>query len=76
MLQQDLSVGDAVHFYGASQSPAPGFTLEHGAWGEVTGPAPADSDKLVAVRFPGSSGQLFCYLTTLCRAWPPPVPDR
>ena len=51
-------MGDGVYFFGASQTPAKGYTLEHGAWGEVTGPAPTDSDRVVAVRFPGNDGQV------------------
>jgi hypothetical protein len=30
-------VGDGVYFYGASQAPAKGYTLEFGSWGEVAG---------------------------------------
>ena len=75
-------VGEKVFFTGASHTFSNGDKLVHGQQGEVTGPATLETHKGkgVCVLFPGNSGNVECYLTSVRRlraasaATPPPAP--
>ena len=69
-------VGEKVFFTGASETFPSGNKLVHGQQGEVVGPGTGETHKGkgVAVLFPGNTGSIECYLTTvrrLCPAFPP-----
>ena len=67
-----FKVGDTVYFTGTSQDFPSGNRLEPGKQGEVMGPATLESHKGkgVEVKFPGNTGTVDCYLTTV-RSRPP-----
>ena len=62
-------VSEQVYFTGAGVTLENGDRLEHGKQGEVVGPAKAESHKgkSVDVRFPGNTGVISCWLTTVRR---------
>ena len=61
---------DKVYYCGESHTYEDGDKRVHGAQGEVTGPSPVDTDKKVAVRFPGNKDNIGCLLTQLSRTPP------
>jgi hypothetical protein len=61
-------VGEKVFFTGASQTVPNVGKVVHGQRGEVTGPCTGDEvDTCVAVRFPGNTDDVDCYLTEVSR---------
>ena len=68
-LPGDYVVGEQVYFTGSRETFESGEQLEHGKQGEVVGPAKAESHKgkSVDVRFPGNTGVISCWLTTVRR---------
>ena len=72
-------VDEKVFFTGASETAPSGHKWVHGQQGEVTGPAgEALKGKGVDVLFPGNTGNVNCYLTTVHRlpAVPAVTPPR
>ena len=69
-----LAIGDKIYFTGEGQTFPSGNRLAHGALGEVTGPAVDKwKDDGVLVMFPGNSGGLNLYVSTLSTNAPPPL---
>ena len=61
--------GEKVFFTGASESLSSSNKVVHGQQGAVAGPATSDTHKGkgVAVRFPGNTINVECYLTSVRR---------
>ena len=65
-------IGQGVYYAGDNQTWDDGDRLVYGQRGEVTGPAtgPYTEGKGVKVRFPGNTGGIDCFLTSLSREHP------
>jgi len=69
-------LSEQVYYTGSSETFVNGNRLEHGKLGEVAGPATSETHKgeSVAVLFPGNTGLIECYLSSVSREPPPPFP--
>ena len=71
-LSAQFPAGESVYYCGATHAFAPGYKLEYGAKGEVTGVDSAEPGKRVKVLFRGNKRGVGCYPSDLSRTWPPP----
>ena len=62
-------LSEQVYYTGSSETFVNGNRLEHGKLGEVAGPATSETHKgeSVAVLFPGNTGLIECYLSSVRR---------
>ena len=69
-LPGDFNVGGLVHFCAASATLDKDHRVVYGARGMVAGPH--HESRRVFVRFANNKGNVGCFVTDLCRTWPPP----
>ena len=67
-------VGDKIYYKGANQTPASGYKLIYGQQGEVRGPGTGEWVGRVSVLFPGNMDNVHCFVDTLSKDPPGPLP--